>query len=505
MRRPPFLVVVLSLGATLFASLPIGYLAIRFIEGLDQALDEVFRFRTLELLANTGLLVLSVSISAFVVGFSQAWLTTRSNIRFASMFAVLAALPLAIPSYVMALGYVSVFPAFSGFFASWLVLTLATSPYVFLAVTASLMRVDTAGEEVARSLGFGRFSVLRKVTWPQVAPAATASVLLVALYTLSEFGAIAILRYDTFTRAIFNAYRGSFDRTAAAALAIILLLITLLVIWLERRYRGVNLSSSRALGKRVRVELGNWSWIALPILVLVAALGVGLPIVSLTIWSIQGGTSIDIGQLLEALWGSFSLAGLAGVVIGIFATAIALWAVRYRTKLGAFIETLAWATHALPAIVVGLALVFFGANITPWIYQTTWLLLIGYLILFLPNALAAISSPIARVPRSLEDLSQSLGTPANRTLFKIVLPIAMPGIIAGMALVSLTVLKELPATLLLRPTEVDTLATRLWSATENLSYSQAAPYAMLLIMLAGLPALALNAQARKAISEVRAK
>jgi iron(III) transport system permease protein len=139
------------------------------------------------------------------------------------------------------------------------------------------------------------------------------------------------------------------------------------------------------------------------------------------------------------------------------------------------------------------------------IYQTTWLLLIGYLILFLPNALAAISSPIARVPRTLEDLSQSLGTPANRTLFKIVLPIAMPGIIAGMALVSLTVLKELPATLLLRPTEVDTLATRLWTATETLSYSQAAPYAMLLIMLAGLPALALNAQARKAISEVREK
>jgi iron(III) transport system permease protein len=326
---------------------------------------------------------------------------------------------------------------------------------------------------------------------------------LVALYTLSEFGAIAILRYDTFTRAIFNAYRGSFDRTAAAALAIILLLITLLVIWLERRYRGVNLSSSRALGKRVRVDLGNWSWLALPILALVAALGVGLPIVSLIIWSILGGSSINWDQLLEALWGSFSLAGLAGVIIGIFATAIALWAVRYRTKLGAFIETLSWATHALPAIVVGLALVFFGANITPWIYQTTWLLLIGYLILFLPNALAAISSPIARVPRSLEDLSQSLGTAANRTLFKIVLPIAMPGIIAGMALVSLTVLKELPATLLLRPTEVDTLATRLWTATETLSYSQAAPYAMLLIMLAGLPALALNAQARKAISEVR--
>jgi iron(III) transport system permease protein len=130
------------------------------------------------------------------------------------------------------------------------------------------------------------------------------------------------------------------------------------------------------------------------------------------------------------------------------------------------------------------------------------MLVFAYLILFLPNALSAISTPIAQVPTSLEQVANSLGVKGNRTLYKVVLPMATPGIIAGAALVSLTVLKELPATLLLRPTELQTLAIRLWSATEELQFAQAAPYALLLVVLAGVPALALNAQARKAVAEV---
>ena len=152
---------------------------------------------------------------------------------------------------------------------------------------------------------------------------------------------------------------------------------------------------------------------------------------SLLAWSLQGSASLGSADAARCSLGFGAVGTLyPGLIIGVFATAIALWAVRYRTRLGAWIETLSWATHALPAVVVGLALVFFGANITPWIYQTTWMLVIAYLILFLPNALAAISTPIAQAPKDLEDVSQSLGVPANRTLFKVVLPIAFPGILA---------------------------------------------------------------------------
>ena len=121
---------------------------------------------------------------------------------------------------------------------------------------------------------------------------------------LSEFGAIALLRYDTFTRAIYNAYRGSFDRTSAAALALILLAITLIVIWFERRYRGGYLANTKALGKRVRVDLGSWSWVAMAGLTLAALVSVGVPILSLLVWSLQGSASLDLAMLLDALWGS---------------------------------------------------------------------------------------------------------------------------------------------------------------------------------------------------------
>jgi iron(III) transport system permease protein len=373
---------------------------------------------------------------------------------------------------------------------------------VFIAVSAALVRTDVAAEEVARSLGLSRFKVLLRVTWPQVRPAATASSLLVALYTLSEFGAISILRFDTFTRAIYNAYRLSFDRTSAAALALVLIALTLMVIGFERRYRGDYLPQRTAMQKPSRISLGTVQPLAATALVAIAIIGVGIPLYSLLNWSIIGSSTADFNEILEALIGSATVAFGSGALIALVGLAVVIWVVRFPSRVSRSIEFSIWATHALPAIVIALALVFVGANLLPWVYQSVWMLVFAYLILFLPNALSAISTPIAQVPRSLEQVANSLGIKGNRTLYKVVLPMATPGIIAGAALVSLTVLKELPATLLLRPTELQTLAIRLWSATEELQFAQAAPYALLLVVLAGVPALALNAQARKAVAEV---
>lgn len=502
MRKPPVLVVVLGVFASLAALLPLGYLLLRVGQGFDKAVDELSRPRTLELLGNTIVLVISVTFTALVIGFLQAWLVTRTNLKAAGSFAVLATLPLAIPSYVMAFAFTATFSGFSGFFAAWLVLSLATSPYVFIAVSAALVRTDVAAEEVARSLGLSKLQVLLRVTWPQVRPAATASSLLVALYTLSEFGAISILRFDTFTRAIYNAYRLSFDRTSAAALALVLIALTLIVIWFERRYRGDYLPQRTAMQKPSRISLGKTQPLAVIALTSAAMIGVGIPLYSLLNWSIIGSSTADLGEIAEALLGSTLVAFGSGFLVSLVALAVVIWVVRFPSRFSRGIEFSIWATHALPAIVVALALVFVGANLLPGIYQTVWMLIFAYLILFLPNALSAISTPIAQVPKTLEQVANSLGVKGNRTLYKVVLPMATPGIIAGAALVSLTVLKELPATLLLRPTELHTLAIRLWSATEELQFAQAAPYALLLVVLAGIPALALNSQARKAVAQV---
>jgi iron(III) transport system permease protein len=139
-QKPPFAISALGVFAALSALLPLGYLLVRLFAGVEKALAELLRARTLELLANTLLLTVSVTIAAMLLGFLQAWLTTRTNLFGAAFFAVLGTLPLAIPSYVLALAYTSVFPSFNGFFASWITLSLASAPYVFLAVSASLIR-----------------------------------------------------------------------------------------------------------------------------------------------------------------------------------------------------------------------------------------------------------------------------------------------------------------------------------------------------------------------------
>jgi len=502
MQKPPVLAVVLGVFAALLAIAPLGYLLLRLLEGFEAAAVELSRPRTFELLGNTILLVVSVSLTALVVGVVQAWFVVRTNLNYPGFYAVVATVPLAIPSYVLALGYSSIFPWFSGFWASWLVLSMATAPYVFLAVSASLLRIDIAAEEVGRSLGYSRLQVFLKITWPQIRTSATAAVLLVALYVLSEFGAIALLRFDTFTRAIYNAYRSSFDRTAAASLALVLVVLTLIILLLERRYRGDYLLQRPANPRRLRQELGRMQTPVTLLLALFGLLGAGLPMAALLNWSMVGSSSTDFGDLLVSTLTSVGIATLAAVIVSVFALAVAIWVVLHKNRFGSFIEGLLWSNHALPALVVGLALVFFGANVTPWIYQSVWLLMIAYLILFLPNGLAAMATPLAQVPKGLTEVSQSLGESYRKTLSKVVLPIASPGLIAASALVMLTVLKELPATLLLRPTGAETLATRMWSATEELAYAQAAPYALVLVIIAGLPALALNASVRKTYSEV---
>ena len=176
-----------------------------------------------------------------------------------------------------------------------------------------------------------------------------------------------------------------------------------------------------------------------------------------------------------------------------------LLTVRFRSRLSLIFDRTIWVTHAVPGIVVALSLVFLSNRLLPQIYQTSVLVLIAYLILFLPNAIAAMQTPISQVPRSLDEVAASLGASRLDTIRRVLIPIAGPGILAGAALVSLAVLKELPATLLLRETGVETLATRLWNETSVSAYAAAAPYALLLVVVAGIPAWLLNRQVRQSV------
>ncbi|MFM1845116.1 MAG: hypothetical protein RI917_434 [Actinomycetota bacterium] len=257
--------------------------------------------------------------------------------------------------------------------------------------------------------------------------------------------------------------------------------------------------------RRTKISLGKWRFGVVSILMLYFLLSVVLPVLALAYWALVGSSESNWHELIGALGNSLFIAFIAGGVIGIFAIAIAVWQLKYQSATSNFVSGSVWASHALPAVVVGLALVFVGANLTPVIYQTIWLLLIAYLILFLPNALGAITTPLAQVPNSLEQVAGTMGFSKTQAIYRVLLPAAKSGVLAGVSLAALAVLKELPATLLLHPTGMETLATELWQATETLSYSKAAPYALALIIIAGVPALVLNRQARRLVAEVSAK
>ena len=493
----------MAVAAALLSLIPFGYLLLRvFGAGFEEFIELAVAPRTLELIVSSLLLAIAVSLSAMLIGTFQAWIAVRSNLPGRKVFAVLAALPLAIPSYVAAYSWVAIIPGFSGFFAAWLLLTVGTAPLVYLSVSAALARFDSATEEVASSLGAGKFAVLRKVTWPNIKGATFSGGLLSALYVLSDFGAVSIVRYDTFTRAIYNAYRASFDRNLAATLALILVAVTVLVLVVESRSKGRKPIGTVIANRLNRIDLRVWKLPLIALLTGIASVSLVVPLSSLTRWSIVGLPDTDWQEVSEALFSSIYLSVSGGMITALLAVAIALVVVRFKTRLGFVLERSVWLTHATPGIVVALSLVFFSNQVAPWIYQTLFLVLIAYVALFLPNALSAISIPLSQSPISLDEVSSSLGLTKLQTLRRVVLPIAGPGIFAATTLVILTVLKELPATLLLRPTGVETLATRLWTETGVAAFSTAAPYALLLVLLAGIPAWLLNRAIRKDLEPI---
>jgi iron(III) transport system permease protein len=500
--RLPTVLLIPAIIAAAVAVLPLVYLVIRSLDsGVGELVSILWRERTVRLTLRSLGLAAVVTLACLVLGVAIAWLTTRTTLPGRRGWAVVAALPLAIPSYVAAYAWVAAFPRIPPFWGSVLVLTLCCYPYVMLPVAGTLLRTDPALEEVARSLGKGKLATFLTVILRQVRPAAAVGGLLVALYVLSDFGAVAILRFDVFTRVIYMSYRSSFDGTAAAALGLVLVVITMAIVWAEGRSRGraahAKIGSGAVRAHRPVVLGPAGTIIGLASIVAVIALALGFPLGSLAYWLRQGGSAdLDASALAGAAVSTVSVAALGAALTIALAIPVGILAARYRSRGVRALEQASYAGHALPGIVVGLSLVFFGVRYAYPIYQRTPLLVVAYAVLFLPAAVGAVRASVAQSPPVLEEVGRSLGRSPIRVLREVTLPLAGPGVAAGAALVFLTCMKELPATLMLRPTGLETLATELWAETEVGAYAAAAPYASLLVVLAALPTFLLGRRRR---------
>ena len=516
-RPPPRLLRGAGLLVGALCLLPLCYLAFRALAGGGLA-EVLFRERSLGVAGRTLLLAAAVAAASAALGLPLAWLTSRTDLPVRRPLTALLALPLAVPSYVAAFAAVTALgprgllqrmlapltgwerlPDIYGFSGAFLVLAALNYPYVFLAARARFAVLDGSLSDAARVLGAGRWRRFSRVTLPLLAGALLSGSLLAALYTLSDFGAVSLLRYETFTWAIYNQVRGSLDRHTAAGLALLLVLATLLVLALARRFETAFAPPARG-SARPRPPplacLGRWRWPAFLGCLLVLVPALVLPVTVCLYWLFQApaGAAAGLGPAL----GRTALAASAAAAVTVcLAAPVAFLSARFPSRESSALKAVCHIGFGLPGLVVGLSLVFLSIQLVPFLYQTLGLMVFAYAVHSLPQAVAPLEATIGPISPRLDDAARTLGAGWFRRHARITLPLLAPGLSSAAALVFLTSVKELPATLMLAPTGFRTLATTVWSAAENVEMGRAAAASLTLLGCSALVLLFVLRPARR--------
>ena len=496
-RRPAGLITASSVIAALLA-VPLAFLLIEAHRaGWSAVSAQIFRPLSATLLWNTVRLTVVVTVACAVLGTAAAWLTERTDLPGRRIWAVLLVVPLAIPDFVVSFGWNSLFAWVQGFHGAVLVMTLAVYPLVYLPVAASLRSADPGQEEVARSLGVGRVATFVRITLGQAKGAILGGCLLVVLVLLAEYGAFEMLSYQTFTTEIFTNFDQPSAVPTACALSLILVAISLVVLagegWLRGRGR---VARSGPMTPRIMPprRLGRGTIPALAGVVALLLAAIGVPLYASIYWIVQGGIPAIGGvSMLDAAWHTGLYGACAAAIDTLLALPVAVLAIRHTSAARHFLERSTYLVLAMPGVVIALALTYFTEQyLHSFAYQTAPLLVLCYAIMFFPLALVGVKAAIARAPASLDDVARSLGHSKLAAFSRVTLRLAAPGLVAAFCLVFLEVVTELTATLILVPTGVQTLATQFWNYQQNLSYAQAAPFALVMIAVAALPSIVLG-------------
>jgi len=460
-------------------AVPLGGLAWATLREPGRALDVVTSARALRPFGRSLLVGVTASLLAGVLGTATAWLIARSDVPGRRALAVLANLPLAMPSFVGAFamrfafgpgGLIPPVPRLDGLAGATVVLALFSFPYVTLPVTARLLVASPAIEESARMLGSGPRRVFADVVWPQIRPAVWSGSMLVFLYAMSDFGAVSIMRYDTATRVIFSARLA--DPTAALTLGVLLAITAVGAASLAHR-TPIRFARSSP-GSVSRYPLGRWRMPAFAAVWLVIGAALAAPVAAFATWWIRGwsgtgGGRVALGEGLAGLAGPVLNTASAGLVAAVVTAVLLLPLGReagLRTRIGAIGSRAAAATFALPGVLVAAAIVFVVVRAPGPVfafYQTFPLLVVAYVISFGAYSVSTTADALGALPDGYSEAAATLGAGPGRRFRSIELPLVLPAVTAGGGLVLLSVVKELPATLLLAPIGFDTLATRVWN------------------------------------------
>lgn len=489
LRKPAALLTIIALTLSLLGFIPLGFvIGVSIDTGWETARALLLRPRVGELLTNTVLLVVLTLPICTVLGVLLAWLTERTTLPARRLWSLLLTAPLAIPAFVQSYAWITTAPGLHGLPAGVFLSVVAYLPFVYLPCAATLRRLNPALEDVAATLGVPPVTVFFRVVLPQLKLAIGGGLLLIALHLLAEYGLFAMIRFDTFTTAIFDQFQSTFNGPAANMLAGVLALLCLFLLCADARVRGVTRYAHVGSGAPQAVTLVRLSLIPLLLALLLLAtlvlLTLGVPFITLSRWLWFGGWEVwQRRELLDAFRQTMTLA-LSGAALTTLAAIPMAWlTIRHPSRLYRFLEGCNYITSSLPGIVVALALVTTTIHIVRPLYQTEFTVLLAYLLMFMPRALVNLRAGIAQAPVELEQVAASLGRSPLQTLMTVTVRLAAPGVATGATLVFLAIVNELTATLLLAPNGTRTLATGFWALTSEIDYPAAAPYALILVLL----------------------
>lgn len=496
--RPPFFLLIPAVFVMAGVILPFIYLILRAFEAnLTDLKDIVLRVKNLELLFNTLILTISVLVGTSFLATPLAFWSARTNFKAKWLLILLGILPIAMPGYVGAYIYLAAsgtggtiseftgihLPIPTGFWGAFFILTLFTYPYLFLNLYTSFNTMDSSLEESSRSLGKNSWQTFRSIILPQLKPAWSAGFLLIGLHVLGDFAVTSLMRYPTFSTALFHQYTAAYDRVYSAWLALFLLIFTIGFLVIESQYIKrlyINYTSSQSQKRAFIYPIGKWNIAAWLLLLTLAILIFVIPIGTLLHWCLQ---QLSLSEdFLVALRNTTFIAAVSAIIITAFAFPIAYLGNRFSHRKRAMItERMAYLGYATPPLVLVLALVFFSLKIVPNLYQSFPLLVFGYMLHFLAEALGPLRTGLCRATTRLEEAGKMLKLTNHKILGRIIIPLLRPSFIASFIFIFLSIIKELPITLLLSPIGFDTLAYNVWTYTEEALYLDAAPYALALL------------------------
>ncbi len=536
-ENPRLAITVTALTALL--ATPLAVIVLSFLQpGSSATLSSLAQTVLPEYIANSAALAIFVATGVAILGTGTAWLVTACQFPGRRVFEWLLILPLAVPAYVMAYAYTEFlshpgavqtllrdvtgwgprdywFPRVRSLEGAAVMFTFVLYPYVYLLARTAFLTQSVSAFEAARVLGRSPWQAFLKVALPMARPAIVIGVALALMETLADYGTVAHFGVPTFTTGIYRSWFSIGDRVAAAQLAGALLTFIFVLIWIERMQRGkARYQTARSTLPIQRFKLAGWrGWAAFAFCALPLTIGFLLPVALLIELALDGGHSLFGPRYLGFIRNSFVLAGSAALIT--VAIAIALPTVQRVTKapLLSFALRFAALGYAIPGSIIAVGILVpmagfdnaldgfmrerFGISTGLLLTGTIVGLLFAYTVRFLAVALAPIESAFERITPHMDDAARVLGARKSRVFTSIHAPLLRGGILTGALIVFVDVMKELPATLILRPFNFETLATQAFRLASDERLAEAATPSLVIVAVGLVPVYLISRQIRR--------